>query len=184
MALKIIKYIGQTIKNNNSYFDNFFVNGVQLPGGEVIEFTEQKEKEFIGIGDNFGTAFYIRFNPAISYNTERKISSRKSSDSANKQCWLVAYSWDQSIKAEWLMNKLETDVRRITFSNYNYSRKPVITIKKSNHNYLDIVKEELKKDLKDVPQEFICVSIHFDLRYWPAECSECFTETVSCNYDS
>lgn len=184
MEVAILEYIGNTIKNNNSFFDTFRVNGIQLPGGEVVEFSDHKEKEFIGIGDNFGTAFYIRSNPVISYPGERRLSSKRQSVSAVKQCRLVAFSWDMELSSEGLMNKMETDLRSIKFSNFESSRKPSITIKKSNRNYLDNAKEELKKELKDIPQEFICVSIDFELKYYPAECDECFSESEpSCNYD-
>lgn len=183
--VSILDYIGKTINNANPGFQSYRSNGIQLPDGTVIEFTDQKEKEFIGIGDNFGEAFYIRFDPQINFNTsERRITSSSSTISAVKQCRLVAYSWKPDTNSETLTHKLINDLKLIRFSQFSFTQRPVITIKRSNHNYLDNVKEEFKKAPEEVGGfEFVCVSIDFDLKYFPSEC-ECYEETlINCAYE-
>jgi hypothetical protein len=182
MALRIIDYIGNTINNENKFFASYKTNGVQLPSGEVIGFSDKGDKEFIGAGDNLGTAFYIRFNPQISFSAERRISSIRAQNSAVKQCRLVAFTWDK-MSSEWLMAKLISDLKKVNFSNYAYSRRPSIVVKKSNHNYTDNIQEEYKKELKEISQEFICISIDFELKYYQEEC-DCEEEPLTCNYDS
>lgn len=180
--VSLLEYIGNTINNLNTGFNSYKSNGVQLPSGEVIEFTDQKEKQFIGIGDCYGEAFYIRSNPQITYLSEKRLTSTQTTSSAVKVCRLVAYSWKEK-NSESMMNKLTTDLKAIRFNNFPRNTRPQITIKRSNHNYMDNVKEELKKELKDVPAEFVCVSIDFELKYYPAVC-ECEEETLTnCEHD-
>lgn len=187
MASDILDRIGDYIKDNNPYFNSFRVNGIQLPTGEVIEFTDGKEKRFIGIADNFGTSGYIRSNPKITVPTSgRRISSATNHAGYLKQCRLVAYSWSDQITSEALMTKLVTDIKAINFTGNNM-RVPVITIKNTNHNYLDLIKEEFLKEPKEVGgYGFVCISVDFDLQYWSEECSICEigTERVPMRSDS
>lgn len=178
MASDILDRIGTYIKDNNTYFNSFTVNGTQLPDGRVIQFTDGKEKRFIGISDNFGTAGYIRSNPRITVPTSaRRISSGVNHSGYLKQCRLVAYSWNDELTSEALMTKLVTDIRNINFT--GNTRVPVITIKNTNHNYLDIIKDEFLKEPKEVGGfGFVCVAIDFDLQYWSEECSICEINTT------
>lgn len=166
----LLDYIGEFIKAHNSYFDSFKVNGVQLPDGQVIEFTDGKEKQFIGISDNLGTSGYIRFDPQITYSSERRITSSASIGGFIKQCRLVAFSWKPEITSQQLMTKLVMDLKKIPFSTSR--QKPIITIRRSNHNYLDVVKEELKRETVG-GYGFTCISIDFELKYFEGECEMC-----------
>ena len=75
---EVLDYIGEYIKDNNPYLNSFTVNGIQLPSGEVIKFTDNTEKSYIGVADNVGTHGYIRYNPQITHNqNERRLSSLK-----------------------------------------------------------------------------------------------------------
>jgi hypothetical protein len=169
MASQILDYIVDYIKDRNQVFNSFGVNGIQLPGGEVIEFTDGVEKKFIGIGDNFGTAGYIRFNTQINHNQpDRRLSSSRSG-SYLKSCRLVAFTFKREFASEDMMTKLITDLKSVPFT--GMKSRPQIIIRKSNHNYLDIVKDELKKDFTGA--EFACVAIDFDLRYYADSCDEC-----------
>lgn len=180
MAFDILDHIGTYIKANNSFFNSVRVNGIQLPDGQVIEFTNGQEKQFIGIGDNVGSGAYIRFDPSITHTTERRVSSVRSG-AFIKKCRLVAYSFDKSLTSETLMSKLVRDLKNILFS--GASRKPVIVIRKSNYNYLDILKEEFKKEIKEMGgYEFCCISIDFDLTYWDGECEVCDPENPNNKY--
>lgn len=178
--ISLLEYIGNTIHENNPHFNTSHVNGIQLSSGEVIKFTDKQEKQFIGVSDNFGEGFYIRFNPQINYQTsERRISSAQSTVSAIKQCRLVAYSWKET-NSETLMNKLVTDLKNVNFLNYTSKQRAQIIIKKSNHNYTDNITEEFKKEAKDVGGfSHVCISIDFDLKYYPSECGECFDEELT-----
>lgn len=170
MASSILDYIGQYIKARNSNFSSFGTNGVQLPSGEVVEFTDGVEKKFIGVGDNFGTSGYIRFNPKIDHQTsERRISSVRSG-SYLKRCRLVAYTFDTSISSETFMTKLVTDLKLVPF--IGFRQKPTIIIRSSSHSYTDILKEELKKEPKNFSQ-VTCIAVDFDLRYYADSCESC-----------
>jgi hypothetical protein len=170
MASSILDYIGTYIKLRNENFSSFRVNGVQLPGGEVVEFTDGVEQKFIGIGDNFGTSGYIRYNPRIEHQTgERRVSSVRSGTYL-KKCRLVAYSFTEGTVSETFMTKLVTDLKAVPF--IGYRQRPTIIIRASNHSYTDILKEELKKE----PSQFgrvTCVAIDFDLRYYADSCESC-----------
>jgi hypothetical protein len=172
MASTLLDYIGEFIKNNNAFLDSFRVNGVQLPNGEVVEFTDGTEKRFIGISDNFGTAGYIRYNPQINYQqNSRRISSARSG-AYIKNCRLVAFSWNPEIGSETLMGKMVNDLKSIPFT--TAKRKPTVTIRRSNHNYIDIFTEESLKEMKDSGgSQFTCISIDFDLTYYEGECEIC-----------
>lgn len=164
----IVDYIAEYLKLRNPVFDFFGVNGIQLPAGEIIEFRDGLEKKFIGIGDNFGTAAYIRFNPQITHNqTDRRLSSSRSG-SYLKTCRLVAYTFKNEFTSEEMMQKLVTDLKAVPF--IGYQRRPQIIIRKSSHSYYDICKEELKKN---PVTEFVCISVDFDLRYFEDTCSDC-----------
>lgn len=178
MALEILNYIGGVVKKANVFFDTFAVNGIQLPGGQVVKFDDNQEKQYIGLDDTVGTSFYIRSNPLITYsNTDRKLSSMRSVNNAIKTCRLIAFSFDpnSNISSELLTNKLIHDLTSITFKGLAMNR-PQITIKKSNNNYLDNLKDELKKDTKDfqgIGNICICVSVEFELKYYDPECNDC-----------
>lgn len=176
MALEVLKYIGENIKEQNKFFDTFGVNGIQLPGGEVIKFTENKEKQFIGISDLEGTAFYIRFKPAINYTSnERKLTSCETTQAALLNCRLVAFSFNQNqpLDPEKVLNKLLYDLKRMHFG--DFQSKPQIQIKKSNLSYLENFTEETKQAL--ATREFMCISIDFDLKYF-VNLSNCECEDV------
>lgn len=176
MSAEILDAIGTYIKEQNPYLNSFNVNAVQLPDGTVIEFTDGQEKKFIGIGDNLGTAGYIRFNPKIvNQSTERRLTSSSKNTSYIKQCRLVAFSNNKDLGSEALLTKLLSDINRVRFT--GIGRAPVISIKNSNHSYADIIQEEYKKQLEEIGgYEFICVSIDFDLKYWNDSCSLCVAE--------
>lgn len=180
MASAILDNIGTYIKANNLYFNSFLVNGVQLPDGEVIQFTDGQEKKFIGISDSSATAGYIRYNPKISHQpNDRRISSGRSTNGFIKQCRLVAYSFNSSLTSENLMTKLITDLSRLVFTSLD--RAPTITIKASNHNYTDVLQEEFKRDVAGYT--FVCISIDFDLKYWSTECEISCDESTHVPYN-
>lgn len=184
--ISLLEYIGNTINERNPHFNKFDVNGVQLPTGEIIKFTDNKEKQFIGVSDNFGEAFYIRFTPQINFQTsERRIASTQTTLSAIKQCRLIAYSWKSDTNSETLMTKILTDLKGISFINYVSTQQPQIIIKRSNHNYIENITEEFKKEAKDSGGfGFVCISIDFDLKYYPSECGDCFEEELTnCLHD-
>lgn len=183
MAVEILDYIGDYIKAHNSYFRSFKVNGVQLPGGQVVEFTDGQEQRFIGVSDAFGTAGYIRCNNQINHSAnERRISSGPSETGAFvKSCRLVAFCFDGSLTSETLMTKLTSDLKKVPFS--TQKRRPQIIIKKSNHNYTDNVTEEHKKEAKEIGGfKHVCISIDFDLKYFSGECELCDPYNPDNNY--
>lgn len=164
----IIDYIADYLKLKNEIFDFIGVNGVQLPSGQVIQFSDGVEKRFIGIGDSFGTAAYIRFNPSINHNQpDRRLSSSKSG-SYLKTCRLVAYTFKGEFEAENFMTKMVTDLKSLPF--LGFKKRPQIIIRRSNHSYFDIAKEEL---IREPNTEFRCISVDFDLRYFADSCDEC-----------
>lgn len=171
--MQLLQTIGDTINSlNPGLFDNYSVNGIQLASGEVVSFNDQKEKKYIGISDINGTAFYIRVEPSVTASPTRKISSlaRPNVDVIN--CRLVAYSFNKSLVSETLCNKLKTDLGRIMFQSVA-ANKPVITVRRSNTNYIDNFLTEVRKETFDPGDSFICVSIDFELRYVPDECDTC-----------
>lgn len=173
MAIELIQEIGDQIKSKNSFFDTYGVNGIQLPSGQVIKFSDNKEKKYIGIDDCSGNTFYIRFNPSISYTAnERIFTSCQSPFNALVSCRLVAFSFDNNnrISSDKLMKKLIHDLKNIS---WNDITKPQIIIKKSNLSYYENFTEETKQVI--VEQEFVCISIDFDIKYFVAEvtCDPC-----------
>jgi hypothetical protein len=170
----IIDYIADYLKARNPAFDFFGINGVQLPSGEVVEFKDGKESRFIGIGDNYGTGAYIRFNPSITHNQADRRLTSSTSGTYLKTCRLVAYTFKDDFESEEMMTKLITDIKQTPFT--GFGKKPQILVRKSNHSYYDIAKEEL---LKDPNSEFVCVAIDFDLRYYAESCLDCDYDTDS-----
>jgi hypothetical protein len=164
MALEFIKVIGEQIKEANKFFDTFGVNAIQLPSGQVIKFTVEKEKQYIGIADCTGNTFYIRFAPQINYGTnDRKLRSCENNQSAVVNCKLVAFSFEERKKldTEKVHDKLLHDLKKINWMDFKNT--PQITIRKSNFNYLDNFSAETKQTV--AAQEFMCISIDFDLKY-------------------
>lgn len=173
MALELIQQIGDQIKAANDFFATFNVNAIQLPSGQVIKFTDNKEKKYIGIEDCSGNTFYIRFNPAVTYTAnERRLSSCQDSFNALVACRLVAFSFDNNkrIDSNKLLNKLLHDLKNISF---NTISKPQIIITKSNLSYYENFTEETKQQV--IAQEFTCISIDFNIKYFMAQstCEPC-----------
>lgn len=175
MSNRILQYIGDAINTlNPGVFNTYAVDGIRLKDGTVIKISDSHEKQYIGISDNVGTSFYIRSEPSIQYsqNSGRRISSIKPVSNTTKTCRLVAFTFDDSIESEKLMNKLTTDLKNLRFSTLTGGSKPLITVRRSNSNYADNYLEECRKEFNS-GQEFICVSIDFDLRYFTEDCDIC-----------
>lgn len=167
----IIEYIADFLKLRNPVFSSIGINGIQKPSGEVLQFTDGNEKRFIGIGDNLGTAAYIRFDPKINHNQpDRRLSSVRSG-SYLKSCKLVAFTFSSEFESEDFMQKLITDLKAVNW--VGFKKRPQITIRRSNHTYWDIVNDELKRSPEQIGDAFRCVAIDFDLRYYADTCINC-----------
>lgn len=167
----IVEYIKDYLVLKNPVLDKFFINGIQKPSGEIIEFSDNNEKRFIGIGDDFGTAAYIRFDPKINHNTpDRRLSSSRSG-TYNKRCRLVAYTFKSEFDSEDFCQKIVTDLKQTPF--LGFKQRPQITIRQSNHAYQDIIVDELRKQPEQIGAGFRCIAIDFDLRYYADTCSDC-----------
>lgn len=168
MVLALLRILGDWVKAENPYFDTHAVNAIKLPNGTVINFTNNQEKQFLGISDCEGSSFYLRFDPVIEYEENpRKMSSCDPSFIGVAKCKLVAWSFDgrQPLDSDKVIKKLVNDLQT-----YPFGRTKVL-IKKSNHSFRDVFKEET---LKEPPTEFMCVSVDFNLRYYTENvCEDC-----------
>lgn len=173
MVLNLIKEIGDYLKVNIAFFDNYSVNGIQLKDGRVIQFTDNTEKKYIGISDCEGNYFYIRFDPNIAFQEPgRKLTSCAPSFIAIAKCRLVALSFTGEVSSDKLCDSLIRNLRN--FKSINLIAKPKINLKKQNFNYIDVLTEEAQQAITS-GTEFSGMYIDFELSWFQDDnnCEPC-----------
>jgi hypothetical protein len=161
----IVKGIGEQVKANNSYFQNFAVNAIQMPNGQIVVNPYGDEPEVSGIDDCQGIAFYIRIEPKATVRRDaKKFSSCDYNYRATQKCHLVAFAFEHPKEID-----SEKWVDTLAFSLLNLNRNvlpanPVILVTEKNASHIDAFTEETKKKF-NVVKKFNCVKVSFDLEY-------------------
>lgn len=162
MVLELTKLIGDYIAVENGVFDNYGVNAIKTGDGRVINFTNIKEKQYLGIDDTKGNYFYILINPTITIGEpERQISSCYKAHEATAKCRLVAMSFDGTLTGDWLSNRIIRNLQDVVFTGVTRAK---VNIKATNFNYVDVLKEEVRESI-DSGTEFVGMYVDFDLVY-------------------
>jgi hypothetical protein len=171
MVLNLIQEIGDYLKANIPFFDNYEVNGIKLNNtGQVIRFTDSTEKKYIGLTDCEGNYFYIRFNPNITFKEpERRVTSCQKAYLATAQCRIVALSFNGEVSSDKLSDQIIRNLR--AFSSVNLLARPSILLKKQNFNYIDVLTEEAAGAIS-TGLEFTGIYIDFDLT-WQQDDNNC-----------
>lgn len=182
MALtKIFDFIGDKIKTENPWIISFAVNCIQLPDkkngqkGEVVNFVGE-EKEYLGIDDSKGNAFYIRTNPKFTYSPQRQISSCEPTIEVTVPFKFVFFAINQDedfcpLKLESLFSN---NIRNINFAKYlGEERKLKITIKTSNTDAFQVFFDEIGRKYT-FGAKSVCISIDCDLKFLSTKsCVDC-----------
>jgi hypothetical protein len=166
MVEVIVTEIGTQVKKLNPYFDNFSVNAIQMPNGQVLKNFYGDEPEGSGISDCEGIAFYIRIEPRarVSKNTKR-FTSESSSFIARQTCYLVAFAFEhpKEIDSEKWVDKLaKCLLNGVDLSLFAAGTRIEVTEKNASH--IDNFLEETKKKF-NVEKKFNCVRVAFDILY-------------------
>lgn len=182
MALtKIFDFIGAQIKTANPWINTYAVNCIQLPDtkvglkGRVVNFIGE-EKEYLGIDDSKGAAFYIRTNPKFTYLVQRQISSCEPTLEVTIPFKFVffAINQDEDYSPLVIENIITNNIRQLSFSDYlGTERKIKIVIQNSNTDAFQIFFDEIGKKF-DVGAKAVCVSV---------ECQLKFLSTKDCEED-
>lgn len=164
MVLTLIQELGDYLKANIPFFDNYGVNGIKLNNtGQVIQFTDNTEKKYIGITDCEGNYFYIRFNPKIAFKEpDRRLTSCQKNYLATAQCRIVALSFTNEVSSDKLSDQIIRTIR--AFSSTNKLARPSILLKQQNFNYIDVLTEEATGAISS-GMEFTGIYIDFDLTW-------------------
>lgn len=178
MVLNLITELGDYLKANIPFFDNYEVNGIKLNNtGQVIRFTDNTEKKYIGITDCEGNYFYIRFNPNITFKEpNRRITSCQKAYLATAQCRIVALSFSNQISSDKFSDEIIRKMR--AFTSADKIARPTIFLKKQNFNYIDVLTEEATGAISS-GLEFTGIYIDFDLT-WQQDDNNC---PVECNFE-
>jgi hypothetical protein len=161
MVLDLIKEIGDYIKAENPFFDNYAINGVKTSDGRVIQFTDNRDKKYIGITDCEGNYFYIRFDPNITFSEPaRRLTSCQKTFNATAKCRIVALSFSNVVSSDKLTDRLIRGLKE--FKSTNVMARPQIVLTKQNFHYIDVFKEEVRERISE-GMEFTGVYIDFDL---------------------
>lgn len=171
MVLTLIQEIGDYLKANIPFFDNYEVNGIRLNNsGQVIKFTDNNEKKYIGLTDCEGDYFYIRFNPNITFKEpNRRITSCQGAFLATAQCRIVALSFKNEVSADKLCDQIIRNLKN--FQSTNVIARPQIILKKQNFHYVDVLTEEASGAI-ETGLEFTGIYIDFDLT-WQQDDNNC-----------
>lgn len=182
MALtRLFEFIGDQIKAANPWINSYNVNCIQLPDknngqkGEVVNFVGE-EKEYLGIDDSKGNAFYIRTNPKLTYSPQRQMSSCEPTVEVTVPFKFVFFTINQDedfcpLKLESLFSN---NIRGINFAKYlGEERKIKIIIKESNTDAFQVFFDEIGKKYK-FGAKSICISINCELKFLSTKnCIEC-----------
>lgn len=164
MVLNLIQEIGDYIKNQIPFFDNYGVNAIKTADNRIINFTDNQEKKQIGIDDCYGNYFYIRFDPNITFaEPQRRFSSCEAKFQATAKCRIVALSFTNVVSSDKLTDMLIRNLK--SFSSTNVFARPKIILRKQNFNYSDVFNEEAAQRLTS-GVEFTAIYIDFDILYY------------------
>lgn len=170
MITALLNELGDYVKAQIPYFDNFGVNGIKLPSGQVIQFSDNQEKKYIGINDCEGNYFYIRFDPNITFREpNRRITSCQKAFEATAKCRLVALSFKNDVSSDKLSDQIIRALK--SFNSINVIAKPSILLKKQNFNYIDVLTEEATGALQS-GLEFTGIYIDFEFN-WKQDDNNC-----------
>lgn len=183
MVEVIVNEIGKQIKEKNTYFDNYAVNAVQMPNGQVLVNFYGEEPESKDISDCQGIAFYIRIEPKarVSKANRQFTSETPHRFIARQTCHLVAFAFEHEKEIDsqkWVdalgASLLAVDLRAL-------EAKPSIEVTDQNASHVENFLEETKKQF-NVEKKFNCVKVTFDLLYdiRPEDCNFCDIFKAEC----
>ena len=165
MVEVIVKEIGTQVKAKNTYFNNFAVNAIQMPNGEVVTNPYGDEPNFDGITDCQGIAFYIRIEPKATVSRAfRQLSSDTKSSIAKQRCHLVAFAFEheKEIDSDKWVDRLARCL--LDLDKTTLLKNATIEIAEKNASHIDTFFEETKKRF-NVTKKFNCVKVSFDVLY-------------------
>lgn len=181
MLINVFKFIGIKLKLANTFVNNYSVNAIQLPSGEIIEIDKIKYGDAIGIDDSLGNSFYIKIANNFSYLSEKNLSSSQKEYKVSVPFKMVFFSpvENNNFSPLQLEQKFVNDFRNMTFSDYlGEERKIRVQVRKSNINSISVFEEETKIKYRS-DSEMKIIAIEGDLIYLSSnECNcDCGSST-------
>lgn len=177
MINTLLIYVAETLKLNNLYIDNYFVNCIQDKEGKILK-DFRYNKEYAGLNDTKGNAFYIRYLSNIQFSQSDKRFSDENEIDVRIPLRLVFYSIaaKKRLNPVHIEQKLRNDLRLITFDTFNATTESnlKIEVKESNIFSENVIEKELNRKLNS-GADVVCISIDFDLLYkdLPTSCFDC-----------
>lgn len=173
MAVTLLfQHIGHKINAANPWIDGYAVNAIQLPknsdgsSGQIVNFIGE-EKEYLGIDDSKGAAFYLKTNPEFLYTTQRQMTSCTPDSEVTIKFKFVffAINQEQDYDPLQLENLFSNALRQMTFSDYaGIERKIRLIVLNSNANAYDVFSQEIGKKY-EFGARSVFVQINAELKF-------------------
>lgn len=168
----LFKHIGFKLKSANPWIDGYAVNAIQLPNnsdgtsGQVVNFIGE-EKEYLGIDDSKGSAFYLKTDPEFLYAPQRQMTSCTPDSEVTIRFKFVFFAINQPEDYDPLQleNLFSNALRQMTFSDYaGIERKIRLVVLNSNANAYDVFSQEIGKKY-EFGAKSVFVQINCELKF-------------------